>query len=126
VTIDGSNRRKPDVVAPRRWGAFESSDECVLAISSGTSMATPHVAGAVALLWSAFPSLRRNVDLTESVLAATATRLPIVQLCGDDSAGQYPNNVQGYGRIDVYAPPTIYYARIGPPPYVYYFPFVSK
>jgi len=124
VTVDGSNRRKPDVVAP---GVVVRSSVPTDAYGyrSGTSMATPHVAGAVALLWSAFPSLRRNVDLTESVLAITATRLPITQLCGDDSAGQYPNNVQGHGRIDVYAAYD-YYARVGPPPYVYYFPFVAK
>jgi serine protease AprX len=124
VTVDGSNRRKPDVVAP---GVVVRSSVPTDAYGyrSGTSMATPHVAGAVALLWSAFPSLRRNVDLTESVLAITATRLPITQLCGDDSAGQYPNNVQGHGRIDVYAAYD-YYARVGLPPYVYYFPFVAK
>ncbi|MCX7839920.1 MAG: S8 family serine peptidase [Anaerolineae bacterium] len=123
VTIDGSNRRKPDFVAPG-VGIRSSIPTNGYGYSSGTSMATPHVAGAVALLWSAFPSLRRNVDLTESVLAITATRLPITQLCGDD-AGQYPNNVQGHGRVDVRAAYD-YYARVGPPPYVYFFPIVIK
>lgn len=123
VTIDKSNRRKPDMVAPG-VGIRSSVPTNGYGDSSGTSMATPHVAGAAALLWSAFPSLRRNVDLTEAVLAITATRLPITQLCGDD-AGQYPNNVQGYGRIDVRAAYD-YYARVGPPPYVYYFPMVVK
>lgn len=123
VTIDGSNRRKPDLVAPG-VGILSSRPTNSYGFSSGTSMAAPHAAGAAALLWSAFPSLRRNVDLTESVLAITATRLPITQLCGDD-AGQYPNNVQGYGRIDVRAAYD-YYARVGPPPYVYYFPLVAR
>lgn len=123
VTIDGSNRRKPDLVAPG-VGIRSSVPTNSYGYSAGTSMAAPHVAGAAALLWSAFPSLRRNVDLTEAVLAITATRLPITQLCGDD-AGQYPNNVQGYGRIDVRAAYD-YYARVGPPPYVYYFPIVIK
>ncbi len=123
VTIDGSNRRKPDLVAP--GVAIRSSVPTNLYGSkSGTSMAAPHAAGAAALLWSAFPSLRRNVDLTEAVLANSATRLPITQLCGDD-AGQYPNNVQGYGRIDVRAAYD-YYAQIGPPPYFYYFPFITR
>jgi len=123
VTIDGSNRRKPDLVAPGS-SVRSSYPTNAYSFSSGTSMASPHVAGAAALLWSAFPSLRRNVDLTEAVLATSATRLPIVQLCGGDGAGQYPNNVQGYGRIDARAAYD-YYARVGPPPYYYYFPFIT-
>ena len=66
-------------------------------------MASPHVAGAVALLWSAFPSLRGNVDHTEFILEQTALHLTTTQGCGGDTSSQVPNNVYGYGRIDVLA-----------------------
>lgn len=36
--------------------------------AAGIFMASPHVAGTVALLWSAFPALRGNVDATEALL----------------------------------------------------------
>jgi hypothetical protein len=66
-------------------------------------MASPHVAGAVALLWSAFPNLRGDVDHTEFILEQTAVHLTTTQGCGGDTSSQVPNNVYGYGRIDVLA-----------------------
>jgi len=100
VTIDASNRRKPDLVAP--GVNVRSSFPGNLYVSmGGTSMASPHVAGAVALLWSAFPALRRNVDVTERILQASAVRLTSTQGCGGDSTMVVPNNEFGYGRIDV-------------------------
>ena len=102
VTADGSNRKKPDLVAPGS-SVRSSYPTNSYATLSGTSMASPHVAGAVALLWSAFPNLRGNVDHTEFILQQTAVHLTTTQGCGGDSSSQVPNNVYGYGRIDVLA-----------------------
>jgi len=102
VTVDGSNRRKPDLVAP--GSAVRSSYPPEgYATLSGTSMASPHVAGAVLLLWSAVPSISRAVDFTEFLLGQTAMHLTSDQGCGGDSSSQVPNNVYGHGRIDVLA-----------------------
>jgi subtilisin family serine protease len=124
VTVDGSNRGKPDLVAPG-VSVRSSVPTNGYGSSSGTSMASPHVAGAVVLFWSAFPALVRNVDLTESVLIMTAVPLVTSQACGSDVAYQYPNNVYGAGRLDVLAAYN-YYARIGPPPYLFYIPVILK
>src|SRR5262249_54358119 len=98
VTIDGSNRLKPDITAPGvgvrsavRGGGYASF--------SGTSMATPHVAGAVALLWSAYPDLRGRVDLTENILDESAVRVETRAR----GARHRQNNVYGFGRLDVKA-----------------------
>ncbi len=69
---------------------------------SGTSMAAPHVAGAVALLWSAVPWLRNNVAGTEALFEDTALHLHTTQGCGGDTPASVPNNTYGYGLLDVY------------------------
>ena len=102
VTADGSGRAKPDVVAPGTAIRSAYPRDSYRALS-GTSAAAPHVAGAVALLWSAYPRLRRDVERTEQLLRATAARLTTNQGCGGDSATAVPNNTFGAGRIQVAA-----------------------
>jgi serine protease AprX len=102
VTVDGSNRRKPDVSAPG-----VSVRSCVpgggYITMQGTSMAGPHVAGTVALLWSATPQLVGDVDATEWIIAHTARPRTTVQACGGDGPGDVPNNVYGWGIVDALA-----------------------
>jgi subtilisin family serine protease len=100
VTVDGSNRIKPDITAPgtNTRSGYNTSDNSY-AILSGTSMSTPHIAGAVALLWSAHPELRTDLDATEGTLNNSAVHISSTA-CGDPGP---PNNVYGWGRVDVLA-----------------------
>ncbi|WP_255472498.1 S8 family serine peptidase, partial [Micromonospora sp. MP36] len=66
---------------------------------SGTSMAAPHLAGAVALLWSAAPALAGDVATTKVLLDGSAIDTPNNQCGGTDA----DNNVFGEGRLDVLA-----------------------
>lgn len=97
VTIDGSNRRKPDISAPGTNIRSSIPGGLYQGGWSGTSMAAPHVTGAVALLWSARPALRHQIAATEQALNNAATHIPAAD-CG--SSG-WPNNTYGYGRLDV-------------------------
>jgi subtilisin family serine protease len=98
VTSDGSNRRKPDIAAPGT-STRSSTLDGGYGYMSGTSMAAPHVAGAVALLWSARPELKNQITLTEQLLDESA--VPIGST--DCSSTGWPNNTYGYGRLDIQA-----------------------
>ncbi|MBZ0113225.1 MAG: S8 family serine peptidase, partial [Thermoanaerobaculia bacterium] len=101
VTIDGSDRRKPDISAPGvsirssiPGGGYSSA-------FSGTSMAGPHVAGAAALLLQAASCLDGDVDAIEAALIEAALPLTTSQGCGGDTTTQVPNNTYGAGGLRV-------------------------
>jgi subtilisin family serine protease len=100
VTSDGSGRLKPDLSAPgvnlRTSGLGGSYFRF-----SGTSAAAPHVAGAIALLWSSIPALRGDVDATEELLERSAVPLTTDVDCGGFSGSEVPNPVFGWGRLDI-------------------------
>lgn len=94
----------PDVTAPGMsirssvpGGGYQA------ALWSGTSMAGPHVAGLVALLWSAHPGLRGDVAETTRLIRATARPKTATERCGAVAGDAIPNNTYGYGIIDAWA-----------------------
>lgn len=102
VTVDGSNRMKPEVTAPGS-GIRSSIRGGSYASFTGTSMSGPHVAGAAALLMSADPTLKRNPERIEALLMQTAAPVNSTQTCGGIPSTTIPNPVFGHGRIDVAA-----------------------
>ncbi|MEM7104484.1 MAG: S8 family serine peptidase [Bacteroidota bacterium] len=99
VTVDGSNRMKPDLVAPG-----VSVRSCIrngnYATWNGTSMAGPHVAGVVALMISADPTLAGDTDRIRDILHGTTELAFDQDTCGGTPPTIYPNNLVGYGRVD--------------------------
>src|SRR5262249_22357619 len=98
VTRDGSGRIKPDITAPGTniRSACNTSDTCYT-FGTGTSNASPHISGAMALLWSALPSFQHQITASRDRLNDFAVHIDSTQ-CG--AAGP-PNNVYGWGRIDI-------------------------
>ena len=99
VTADGSGRIKPDIVAPG-VDVLSALPDGSYGSNSGTSMAGPHVAGAVALLWSADPTLIGDIDRTEQLLIDSAH--PYTGNRNGCFEGESPNAAFGYGVLDVY------------------------
>jgi len=100
VTVDGSNRPKPNLSAPgvNVRGAVPTNQYA--SGWSGTSMAAPHLAGGVALLWQAKPALIGNITKTESTFTHTSLPLRSTQNCGG-SGQKIPNNIFGWGLLDL-------------------------
>jgi hypothetical protein len=93
-------RRGPDIIAPgvdivSAWpgGGYAPND--------GTSMAGPHVAGVVALMWSANPALRGDIETTSRILRETAQ--PYEGAPPPCSTGERPDPATGYGIVDAFA-----------------------
>src|SRR5207245_6659094 len=100
VTRDGSGRIKPDITAPGTGTRSASNaSDTAYTTASGTSMATPHIAGAMGLLWCAIPSLRHQINASRTALD-NASFFINSTLC---DAGGRPNNVYGWGRVDIAA-----------------------
>ncbi|MBN1440614.1 MAG: S8 family serine peptidase [Anaerolineales bacterium] len=103
---------KPDITAPG-WMVRSCIPGGLYSISAGTSIAAPHVTGAVALLWSAFPELVGQIERTEEILRSSAHPVAAGQfcgflesrgtecLCGADTKSGIPNNSYGYGMLRV-------------------------
>jgi subtilisin family serine protease len=119
VSVNGDERLKPDLVAP--GVNVRSSVPQGYASLPGTSMAGPHVAGVVALLWSIDATLIADLDRTEALLFGSAqaltvdvecsaarsgdsaTGLATICACGRSGPGGVPNNVYGWGQVDAWA-----------------------
>ncbi|KRV48983.1 hypothetical protein AQ490_21935 [Wenjunlia vitaminophila] len=89
---------KPDISAPGvniRSAAPGNGYQ----LMSGTSMAAPHTAGAVALLWSARPEYAHDIQATRDLLDLSAIDTDDTT-CGGTAAN---NNVYGEGRLDALA-----------------------
>ena len=103
---NGYPNLKPQVAAPgvNIRSSINTSDTAYSGAYSGTSMAAPHVAGTVALMWEAAPCLKGDFVHTETILEQTAMAKPSDRTCGTDaSTSSHPNNGTGWGVIDAYA-----------------------
>jgi subtilisin family serine protease len=91
---------KPDVSAPgvlvrSSWHTGDSAFNEI----SGTSMATPHVTGVVALMLSIKPDLT-FAQAKAALTSTTVKTLKSAATCGGTPSTVFPNNQFGHGRVD--------------------------
>lgn len=96
---------KPQVVAPGSSivSAYSIYGDQFYAAMTGTSMAAPHVAGLVALMWEAAPCLIGDYAATETLLMQTANPVPVATNYGNEPLGNVVNYATGWGEIDALA-----------------------
>ena len=98
----GDGRLKPDVMAP--GGAIMSAQAGSgdgYVSYSGTSMATPHVAGVAALMLQANPNVAptETTDYVKQILRETSDhKVPLDVDCGEFYT---PNNCYGWGTVEL-------------------------
>jgi subtilisin family serine protease len=97
---------KPQVVAPGVMiRSAVSNGDTSYGYSTGTSMSAPHVAGLVALVWSAGPCLVGDYAATETLIMQTARPVTggLPGACPGEGPGSQPNQSTGWGEIDALA-----------------------
>ena len=87
---------KPDISGPA-VNVRSSVPGSGYGTATGTSMATPHLSAAVALIWSATPAVHGDIAATRELLDTTAIDVDSTG-CGGSVAN---NNNFGEGRLDV-------------------------
>ncbi len=100
---------KPDLAAPG-VDVLSSLPGGGYGVNSGTSMAAPHVAGVVALMWSANPRLVGDIETTRRILRASA-RTPLAP--ADPTQCGPVANLTGAGIVDAEAAVTAAMAVTG-------------
>lgn len=91
---------KPDLLAPG-VDILSSTPENTYARHSGTSMASPHVAGVIALMWSANSGLIGDIEATRNILIDSA-RPYTGNLPDCPGVSSHPSNAVGYGVLNAY------------------------
>jgi subtilisin family serine protease len=92
-----SGALKPEISAPGS-NVLSTSNTGGYRSASGTSMACPHVAGGLAILWSAKPEMARKIAESRKYLQDKAKGQRSSEC---SSNGGSPNNVFGYGTMQL-------------------------